>query len=131
MTALLRFRADGRLDVIVPDSFDAFATLPIRPAVSAGAVTCEIGNRWRAVDGDPLPMVFTIGILFTCDDGLAREAVFRVPDGAASSPPPNGGDDVAYFGVVLLSVAGKPAGDAKAVPGRWAPFRFTLLRATE
>lgn len=42
---------------------------------------CQIANRWRMLDEHRL------GLLFTCADGVGREAIFRFPLGSSFSPP--------------------------------------------
>jgi hypothetical protein len=71
--------------------------------VAVRGATCEIANRWRSVEPHRL------GILFTCDDGLAREAVFWFPAWVPSALSKAEASNAALrFDLVLETVGGAP-----------------------
>jgi hypothetical protein len=130
---LLHFLPDGQLVVTsidetkVYDDIHGDRFVPTVAEIWGGPKgarwKCEIANRWRMIDSQ------RIGILFTCDDRLGREAVFRIDASGAIFPPPTTRNSDRRYPLTLEMTGGDrgPMGDT---PGSQI-YGFELAGATD
>ena len=134
---LLHFLADGHLDATALDSKKVYddvhgdRLVPNVTVIAAGhrsgIRSCAIANRWRVVDD------LRLGILFTCDDGLGREAVFSLPGPVASLPLPSTPNSDMGYELTLETVGGESV-TTRSAAGLWPLYqfyRFRLVGATD
>lgn len=130
---LLHFLAGGQLGVTsidsktITDDERGDREVPVVPTAWVGPKgarhDCTIANRWRMVDDHHL------GVLFTCDDGLGREAVFGFPASSPPFPPPP--DSSGMFELTFDSLGGEVGATMAPIPAGSRVIRIGLRRATE